>query len=80
MAFLFLVGASVAYWAEARGNPELASVDQAAERAGKSGGNMEGKEVRFGIATRRFFCDRDHGRELWSRQQHGMTPSRRWAE
>src|SRR3984893_15782904 len=39
MAFLFLVGATVAYWAEARGNPELASVDQAPS-AQQSGGNM----------------------------------------
>src|SRR5258708_7775226 len=54
MAFLFLVGASVAYWAEARGNPELASVDQAPS-AQQSGGNMEGKEVRFGIANSALF-------------------------
>ena len=55
MAFLFLVGASVAYWAEARGNPELASVDQAPS-AQQSGGNMEGKEVRFGIANSALFA------------------------
>src|SRR6202011_6095977 len=51
MAILFLVGVSVTYWAEARGNPLLAiGVDQHA-RALQSGGNMEGKEVRFGIAN-----------------------------
>src|SRR6266446_890805 len=50
MALLFLAGATVAYWAEARGNPQLASVDQAPS-AQQSGGNMEGKEVRFGIAN-----------------------------
>src|SRR5215470_13854216 len=50
MAILFFVGVSVAYWAEARGNPLLAGVDQHAS-AMQSGGNMEGKEVRFGIAN-----------------------------
>ena len=51
MAILFLVGASVTYWAEARGNPLLAvAVDQHAS-ALQSGGYMEGKEVRFGIAN-----------------------------
>src|SRR5467141_5000333 len=55
MALLFLAGATVAYWAEARGNPQLASVDQAAS-AQQSGGNMEGKEVRFGIANSALFA------------------------
>jgi len=51
MAILFLVGVSVTYWAEARGNPLLtAGVDQHVS-ASQSGGNMEGKEVRFGIAN-----------------------------
>jgi K+-transporting ATPase ATPase A chain len=51
MACLFLAGATVAYWAEARGNPLLAraGADQAVT-ALSPGGNMEGKEVRFGIA------------------------------
>ncbi len=55
MVFLFLVGATVAYWAEARGNPQLTSVDQAPS-AQQSGGNMEGKEVRFGIASSTLFA------------------------
>jgi K+-transporting ATPase ATPase A chain len=51
MAFLFFAGLTVAYWAEGRGNPIFpASVDQAAS-ALQSGGNMEGKEVRYGIAN-----------------------------
>ncbi|HUK46834.1 MAG TPA: potassium-transporting ATPase subunit KdpA [Terriglobales bacterium] len=50
MATLFLVGVSVAYWAEARGNPLLAGTNQHAT-ALQPGGNMEGKEVRFGIAN-----------------------------
>jgi len=49
MAILFLVGVSTVYWAEARGNPLLATVDQRSS-AVQSGGNMEGKEVRFGIS------------------------------
>jgi K+-transporting ATPase ATPase A chain len=51
MAILFLVGVSVTYWAEAQGNPLLAAgVDQHVS-ALQAGGNMEGKEVRFGIAN-----------------------------
>src|SRR6185436_5053445 len=57
MAFLFLAGVTVAYWAEARGNPMLtkAGADQTAT-ATSSGGNMEGKEVRFGIANTALFA------------------------
>ena len=46
MAVLFFAGVTAAYWAEARGNPILTSL-------GASGGlgNMEGKEVRFGVAN-----------------------------
>ena len=57
MAFLFLVGVTVAYWAEARGNPMLtaAGADQTAT-AMSPGGNMEGKEVRFGIANTALFA------------------------
>src|SRR5471032_1906615 len=52
MAFLFLAGVTTAYWAEARGNPLLttAGADQTVS-ATAPGGNMEGKEVRFGIAN-----------------------------
>ncbi len=55
MAFLFLAGVSVAYWAEARGNPLLAGTDQAVG-AMCPGGNMEGKEARFGIANSVLFA------------------------
>jgi potassium-transporting ATPase potassium-binding subunit len=55
MAAVFLVGVSAAYWAEARGNPELAHVDQTVSTL-HSGGNMEGKEVRFGIANSALFA------------------------
>ncbi len=50
MAVLFLTGVTSAYWAESRGNPLLKGVDQRAS-ATQSGGNMEGKEVRYGIAN-----------------------------
>jgi K+-transporting ATPase ATPase A chain len=50
MAILFFAGVSVAYWAEARGNPLLAGTNQRFS-ALQPGGNMEGKEVRFGIAN-----------------------------
>jgi K+-transporting ATPase ATPase A chain len=46
MAILFLVGITVAYSAEARGNPLV----QTAANHVQPAGNMEGKEVRFGIA------------------------------
>src|SRR5216684_1819044 len=55
MTFLFLAGVTVAYWAEARGNPQLIGVDRAPS-ALQSGGNMEGKEVRFGIANSALFA------------------------
>ncbi|MFI5097629.1 MAG: potassium-transporting ATPase subunit KdpA [Candidatus Acidiferrales bacterium] len=54
MAFLFLAGVVVAYSSEARGNPLLAGVNTRASEM-QSGGNMEGKEVRFGIANSALF-------------------------
>jgi potassium-transporting ATPase potassium-binding subunit len=55
MVVLFLAGVATAYWAEARGNPMLSGTDQAAT-ALQAGGNMEGKEVRFGIANSALFA------------------------
>jgi potassium-transporting ATPase potassium-binding subunit len=55
MAILFLAGVTVAYWAEARGNPLLAGTNQHATPL-QPGGNMEGKEVRFGIANSALFA------------------------
>jgi K+-transporting ATPase ATPase A chain len=55
MAILFLVGVTVAYWAEARGNPLLAGVNHQVT-ATQPGGNMEGKEVRFGITNSALFA------------------------
>jgi K+-transporting ATPase ATPase A chain len=52
MAVLLLAGAAAAVWSEQRGNPQFAAmgIHQAAT-ASQSGGNMEGKEVRFGIVN-----------------------------
>ncbi|HEX3084621.1 MAG TPA: potassium-transporting ATPase subunit KdpA, partial [Pyrinomonadaceae bacterium] len=55
MVVLFLAGVVTAYWAEARGNPLLAGTNQAVS-ATQAGGNMEGKEVRFGIANSALFA------------------------
>jgi K+-transporting ATPase ATPase A chain len=55
MAILFLAGVTVAYWAEARGNPLLHGVTTQAT-ASQPGGNMEGKEVRFGITNSALFA------------------------
>jgi K+-transporting ATPase ATPase A chain len=55
MSVLFFAGVIVAYWAEARGNPLLTGADQTVSE-GMVGGNMEGKEVRFGIANSALFA------------------------
>ena len=55
MAFLFLAGVTTAYWAEARGNPLLKGADQQVS-ATQPGGNMEGKDVRFGIVDSALFA------------------------
>jgi K+-transporting ATPase ATPase A chain len=55
MATLFFVGVFVAYYAEAQPNPLLHGVNQHVS-ATQAGGNMEGKEVRFGIANSALFA------------------------
>jgi K+-transporting ATPase ATPase A chain len=56
MAILFVAGVTVAYWAEAQGNPLYpATVSQRATTS-QPGGNMEGKETRFGIANSALFA------------------------
>ncbi|MCC6744700.1 MAG: potassium-transporting ATPase subunit KdpA [Acidobacteria bacterium] len=54
MLALFAVGLTAMYWAESSGNPLLGGTDQAAS-AFQSGGNMEGKEVRFGTTASSIF-------------------------
>jgi K+-transporting ATPase ATPase A chain len=55
MVLVFLMGVIIAYWMEARGNPLLKGTDQTAS-ATQSGGNMEGKDVRFGITNSALFA------------------------
>ena len=49
MGVLFLAGVAVSYWAEANGTNTLNAL-------GLTGGNMEGKEVRFGIVASALFA------------------------
>ncbi|PZQ22624.1 MAG: potassium-transporting ATPase subunit KdpA [Sphingopyxis macrogoltabida] len=49
MLVIFLAGVGITYWQEAVGNPVL-------HQLGVAGGNMEGKEVRFGIAASSLFA------------------------
>ena len=57
MALLLLLGIVTVYWAEAHGNPAFAPYHvDAAPSAFQPGGNMEGKEVRFGIAPSSSFA------------------------
>jgi potassium-transporting ATPase potassium-binding subunit len=49
MGVLFIAGVTLCYWAEAHGNDILNSL-------GLTGGNMEGKEVRFGIVASALFA------------------------
>jgi K+-transporting ATPase ATPase A chain len=51
MVFLFTVGVLICGWAEQHGNPLLPHALSTRASAAQAGGNMEGKEVRFGIAT-----------------------------
>jgi K+-transporting ATPase ATPase A chain len=55
MVLLFLAGVITAYWAETRGNPLLTGTNQTAS-ATQPGGNMEGKDVRFGITNSALFA------------------------
>jgi K+-transporting ATPase ATPase A chain len=52
MGFLYIAGVGICYWAESHGNPAITAlgVDSVASPL-QAGGNMEGKEVRFGIAN-----------------------------
>jgi K+-transporting ATPase ATPase A chain len=57
MSALFFVGVFICYWAEQRGNPMVTNLGVAqAYAASQPGGNMEGKEVRFGIAQSTLFA------------------------
>ena len=54
---MFLAGALVCYWAEQKGNPALATLGMETRATpDQAGGNMEGKETRFGIAATALFA------------------------
>jgi K+-transporting ATPase ATPase A chain len=55
MTILWFAGVFTSYWAESQSNPLMHNVDQTASLT-QSGGNMEGKEVRFGIANSALFA------------------------
>jgi K+-transporting ATPase ATPase A chain len=55
MSILFAAGVTTAYWAEARGNPLMHGVAQQTTPT-QAGGNMEGKDVRFGVANSALFA------------------------
>jgi K+-transporting ATPase ATPase A chain len=57
MGVMMLIGAGVAYWAEAQGNPLFTplGIDQTATEF-NPGGNMEGKELRFGVVNSTLFA------------------------
>ena len=56
-AVLFLVGVTFLYWAEQKGNPGFAKLGvETAATSTQTGGNMEGKETRFGIAASALFA------------------------
>jgi potassium-transporting ATPase potassium-binding subunit len=49
MTIIFFIGFATAYWAEAAGNPLV-------HQLGVTGGNMEGKECRFGVSASALFA------------------------
>ena len=55
MSVLWFAGVATCYWAESRPAPALANISQQASDL-QAGGNMEGKEVRFGIANSALFA------------------------
>ena len=55
MTVLWFAGTFTTFWAESQGNPAMHGVDQQVS-AQQAGGNMEGKEVRFGIANSALFA------------------------
>jgi potassium-transporting ATPase potassium-binding subunit len=71
MSIVLGVGILTAYWAEAAGNPLLTEIG-----VDPSGGNMEGKEVRFGVATSALYATATTGTSTGSvnSMHDSMTP------
>ena len=81
MTILFLAGFGVAAWAEQAGNPLLtqhAGLDQTAS-ALQAGGNMEGKEVRFGIYPSALYATITTDASNGGRHRHARQLHARWA-
>lgn len=56
-AVMFIAGVLICYWAEQKGNPSVAKLGiETRATATQPGGNMEGKETRFGIAASTLFA------------------------
>ena len=81
-AVLFLAGAFFLYWAEQKGNPNFQKLGvENVATATQPGGNMEGKETRFGIAATALFGHHHNGRQLRRSQRHARqfhTRSEAW--
>ena len=57
MALMFAMGIGVCYWAESRGNPAVEKLGvMTADTGDQPGGNMEGKETRFGLSASTLFA------------------------
>ena len=71
MAFLFFAGVFICYPSEHAGNPNLARLGvETAATPTQSGGNMEGKDVRFGIAGSTLFATATTDASMRGREQH----------
>ena len=77
MSILFLVGVFICYGAESAGNPAFSplGIDQQAS-ALQAGGNMEGKEVRFGITDSALFATTTTDTSTGAPSTRCMTASR----
>ena len=80
MAVMSVAGVVVCYTAEQTGNPILSKMGVEHHYTGtQPGGNMEGKEVRFGNAATTLVRHGNHGCQLWGRQQHArQLHAARW--
>lgn len=58
MSLLLAAGLTVLYWSESKGNPNIEKLGvTTTATAGQPGGNMEGKETRFGISASALFAN-----------------------
>ena len=69
MSVIFLLSLAIMTWSEQKGNPNFgnAGVSQSVTSS-QSGGNMEGKEVRFGAYGSALFRELNHCHLRWRRK------------